>query len=68
MKRAPIPRLATTAAAFALACGGGCTPKVALEAPKEPIVINMNVKIDHEIRVKLDKDLDQAMAEDKEIF
>ena len=67
MKRAPIPRLATTAAAFALAWGA-CTPKVAVEAPKEPIVINMNVKIDHEIRVKLDKDLDQAMAEDKEIF
>ena len=64
--RVPIARLA--AAAFALAWGAGCTPKVAVEAPKEPIVINMNVKIDHEIRVKLDKDLDQAMADDKEIF
>jgi YnbE-like lipoprotein len=56
------------AAAFALAWGAGCTPKVALEAPKEPIVINMNVKIDQEIRVKLDKDLDQAMAENPEVF
>jgi hypothetical protein len=45
-----------------------CTPKVAVEAPKEPIVINMNIKIDHEIRVKVDEDLDQAIAEDKEIF
>ena len=67
MKRAPI-RIRLAAAAFALTCGAGCTPKVAVEAPKEPIVINMNVKIDHEIRVKLDKDLDQAMADDKEIF
>jgi hypothetical protein len=45
-----------------------CTPKVALEAPKEPITINMNIKIDHEIRVKVDEDLDQAIADDKEIF
>jgi hypothetical protein len=65
------PRIRTrlAAAAFAaLTWSAGCTPKVMLEAPKEPIVINMNVKIDHEIRVKLDKDLDQAMAENPEVF
>jgi hypothetical protein len=67
VKRAPI-RTRLASAVFALACGAGCTPKVALEAPKEPIVINMNVKIDHEIRVKLDKDLEQAMADDPETF
>ena len=54
--------------AFALALCAGCTPRVALEAPKEPIVINMNIKIDHEIRVKVDRDLDDAIANDKEIF
>jgi hypothetical protein len=54
--------------ALALALGAGCRPKVALEAPKEPIVINMNIKIDHEIRVKLDKDLEDAISQDKEIF
>lgn len=53
---------------FVLSLCIGCTPRVALEAPKEPIVINMNIKIDHEIRVKVDKDLDDAMAKDKEIF
>jgi hypothetical protein len=52
----------------AWALASACTPKVALEAPKEPIVINMNIKIDHEIRVKVDKDLEQAIADDKEIF
>lgn len=36
-----------------------CTPRIALEAPKEPITINMNVKIDHEIRLKVEKDIDQ---------
>ena len=47
---------------------GGCTPRVAIEAPKEPITINMNIKIEHEIRVKVDKDLDQLFAENDELF
>jgi hypothetical protein len=42
----------------------GCTPKVSVEAPKEPIVINMNVKIEHEIRVRVDKDLDDMFADE----
>ncbi len=45
----------------------GCSPKVQMEAPKEPIVINLNVKIEHEIRVKVDEDLDQ-MFEDEDLF
>ncbi len=47
---------------------GGCTPRVAIEAPKEPITINMNIKIEHEIRVKIDKDLDKAFASKEDIF
>ena len=53
---------------FALALLAGCTPKVQLEAPKEPITINMNIKIEHEIRVKVDKDLDQLFDKDDELF
>ncbi len=45
-----------------------CQPKVQIEAPKEPITINLNVKIEHEIRVRVDKDLDQLFAEDEELF
>ena len=45
-----------------------CTPKIALEAPKEPITINMNIKIDHEIRVRVDKDLDQLIDKNDELF
>jgi hypothetical protein len=41
--------------------------KVQVDAPKEPIVINMNVKIEHEIRVKVDKDLDE-LFEDENLF
>ena len=56
------------AALFALAFWVACTPKVQLEAPKEPITINMNIKIEHEIRVKVDKDLDQLFDKNDEIF
>ncbi|EKE72338.1 hypothetical protein B3C1_10917 [Gallaecimonas xiamenensis 3-C-1] len=45
-----------------------CSPRVALEAPKEPITINLNVKIEHEIRVKVDKDLDALFEKESELF
>jgi hypothetical protein len=46
----------------------GCTPRVAVEAPKEPITINMNIKIEHRIKVQVDEDLDQAFADQEDIF
>ena len=47
-----------------------CTPKATVEVkpPEEPIVINLNVKIEHEIRVKVDKDLDQLFEKNEELF
>lgn len=45
-----------------------CTPTVQVKAPEEPITINLNVKIEHEIRVKVDKELDDLFAEDSELF
>ena len=53
---------------LALIAVGACTPKVQMEAPKEPITINMNVKIEHEIRVKVDKELDELMDENEDLF
>ena len=46
----------------------GCTPKVQVAPPEEPIVINLNVKIEHEIRVKVDKDLENLFEEEDELF
>lgn len=46
----------------------GCTPKVKVEAPDKPIEINMNVKIEHEIRVKVEKDIDQLLQDQKGLF
>lgn len=45
-----------------------CTPRVALEAPKEPITINLNVKINHEIRVKVNEDIEQLFSEESGLF
>jgi len=45
-----------------------CTPTVQLAVPKEPITINLNIKIDHEIRVKVDKELDDVFANNSDLF
>lgn len=45
-----------------------CTPRVEVEVPDKPITINLNVKIDHKIRVKVDKDLDQVITKDSGLF
>jgi hypothetical protein len=45
-----------------------CSPTVKLEAPKEPIEINLNVKIEHEIRVQVDKELEGLFDEDSDVF
>lgn len=49
-------------------CLFGCAPTVKVEAPEKPIEINLNVKIDHEIRVKVEKDIDELLAENKDLF
>ncbi len=45
-----------------------CTPTVKLEAPDKPIEINMNVKIEQEVRVKVDRDLDKEIMSNPELF
>ena len=44
-----------------------CTPTVKVSTD-EPITINLNVNIKHEILVKIDKDLDNLFDEDSELF
>lgn len=51
-----------------LVATGACTPRVEVMAPDKPITINLNVKIDHEIRVKVDKDLDKVLSDDNGLF
>ena len=45
-----------------------CTPTVQVAPPKEPITINLNVKIEHEIRLKVDRELEQVLSEESPLF
>jgi hypothetical protein len=46
----------------------GCSPTVSLQAPDKPLEINLNVKIDHQISVKVDKQLEDVMKQNDGIF
>jgi len=59
-------RLLTILLLFAFAAG--CNPTVTLEAPKEPIEINLNVKIEHHIRVQVDKELEDLFDDESDVF
>ena len=45
-----------------------CNPTVKVEAPDKPIVINLNVKIEQEVRIKVDKDVDNLVTSNPNIF
>lgn len=73
--RNPTERLLASPAArvlpVVLALGLGlaaCTPTIKIEAPDKPIVINLNVKIDQEVRVRLEKDVEDLIANNPDIF
>ncbi|MBK0031487.1 YnbE family lipoprotein [Erwinia sp. S43] len=54
------------AGAMLLLCG--CIPRIEVAAPKEPITINMNVKIEHEIHIKVDKDVEALLKNQSGLF
>lgn len=45
-----------------------CSPTVQVAAPDKPITVNLNVKIEHEIHVKVDKELDGMFKKDSGLF
>jgi len=61
----PKPSLCLVMAALLLAA---CTPTVQVAAPTEPITINLNVRIEHEIRVQVEKDLTDIFSPDSGLF
>lgn len=50
-----------------LLTAAACTPTVKV-ATDEPITINLNVNIKHEILVKVDRELDDLFSKDSELF
>ncbi|WP_293268895.1 YnbE family lipoprotein [Neptunomonas sp.] len=46
----------------------GCSPKVQVAVPNEPITINLNVKIEHEILIKVDREIDDLLSDQSDLF
>jgi hypothetical protein len=46
----------------------GCSPTVRVQAPQEPITINVNVKLDADVRVKLQDQAHTDVTKNPEIF
>ena len=55
-------------AMLALCAALGCSPIVRVQAPQEPITINLNVKLDADVRVKLQDQAQSDVAKNREIF
>jgi len=67
-----LPARASAATAVVAALGilalTACQPSVRVEAPKEPITINLNVKLDAEVRVKLEEQAQKDIEKNPDIF
>ena len=64
-------RRSAASAALAIAAvlaGAACSPTVKVEAPDKPIEINLNVRIEQEVRIKVDQEVETLLQEQPGIF
>jgi len=45
-----------------------CQPTVKIEAPDKPIVINLNVKIEQEVRIKIEREVEDLLESEPDLF
>ncbi|NWG47323.1 MAG: YnbE family lipoprotein [Alphaproteobacteria bacterium] len=45
-----------------------CQPTVKVQAPDKPIEINLNVNITQEVRVKIEREAEEAIAANPDLF
>ncbi|WP_020590763.1 YnbE family lipoprotein [Kiloniella laminariae] len=45
-----------------------CTPTVQVAAPKEPITINLNIKLDADVRVRLEEKAKEDINNNPNLF
>jgi len=60
-------RITAASALFAFMLAA-CEPTVRIQPPTEPITINLNVKVDAEVRVKLEKQAEEDIRKNDDIF
>jgi hypothetical protein len=53
---------------FCAALLAACQPTVKVEAPDKPIVINLNVKIEQEVRIKVERDVEELLNNQPDLF
>lgn len=46
----------------------GCAPRVAVEAPDKPITINLNIKLDADVRVRLEETAKKDISANPNVF
>ena len=64
-----IVRLAAPAMLLAFAgMMAACSPTVRVEAPKEPITINLNIKLDADVRLRVEEQAKQDIQSKPNIF
>ena len=68
VERPYVPKSRVLLVAAALAVLAACEPTVRVEAPKEPITINLNIKLDADVRVKLEEQAEDDIDKNKDIF
>ncbi len=56
-------KLGLAAALMSVSLASACTPTVQLEAPREPITINLNVKLDADVRLRLIKEAQEDVKQ-----
>ena len=68
-QRARVHRIFAVASIVLFLTCGACTPHVIVEAPDKPIEININAKISHEVKIKVEKDVEDLVKQnDKKLF
>jgi len=67
MRETPM-RLKLMFAGVAAGAVAACSPTVKVEPPDKPIVINLNVKIEQEVRIKLERDVEDLIAQNDDLF
>lgn len=64
----PTQRLASVVPSAAMVCAIAACATVKVEAPDKPIEINLNVNIKQEVLIKMDKEIQDLIANNPDIF
>ena len=68
-RTSPIPSCLFPAAATLLGLLiASCQPTVKVQAPQEPITINLNIKLDADVRLKIEEKAEEDIEENPDIF